>query len=118
MSDIRKRRLTIPENLQVGPDMQEVTFTMYTDYLLNVYKAFNETGQGIRASIRIDAAFKDIKTDGETAEKPRQYVDLEERDWEMLKNASEQPGVPYPVQPARLLVKYLDAIVKAAQLTD
>ena len=113
MSD-KKRRIYIPDTVTVGKAEQEVPYDDFIDFLLNVYQPFNSTGEGLRASVRIDAAYKNArKEEGEVIEKPREYFDLEDKDWRMLKEAANNPGVIYPIRPARTILPYIDSIEDA-----
>jgi len=74
---------------------------MFANWLLNTCKRFNETGTQIRQAMRIEMAF---------AKTP---IVLSPEDWDAIREAANAPGAPYPVQPARALVPFIDAIDNA-----
>jgi hypothetical protein len=83
----------------------EFTFQKFVTYLLNSCKEFSADGQALRSGVRIEFAL-----DSES-------VILREEDWSKLKNCALNPGVPYPCNPARAVVPYIDAIEDAERVS-
>jgi hypothetical protein len=102
------KKITVPETperlkgmvTREGP--VEFTFAKFVTYLLNSCKEFDGDAAGLRAGVRIEEAV------GSGAE-----VALREDDWQKLKACATNPGVPYPCNPARAVVPYIDAIENA-----
>jgi len=103
------RTIRIPEGslnvADVTPGL--VDFLWFVRRIIDTDKRFNESGQGIRAAARVEAALTKIATneDGERT------VFLEEADWVILRDAVESPsGGVYPISPGRVLAPYIEAI--------
>lgn len=110
------KSISIPTALTLGATEDgkttEYSFRDFVTYLLNTNPAFNETGAGLRASVRIDTAVSAAVS----------TFNLSEEDWVLLKDAAELPKVrdkdgqvimSYPLTPSRALVPFLEAIASA-----
>jgi hypothetical protein len=76
-------------------------------WVVNTAKQFNDTGQGIRASIRVLA-----EVEGKDA---GDVVELEQDDWRLLHEAFEAPAQGFcpPLEqkiPGRMFLTYIDAL--------
>lgn len=114
------KNINIPADLTLSASSQEAeppkfSFRTYVTYLLDSNPVFNESGSGLRASVRIDTA----------AKKAGDVMSLADEDWALLREASESPKVRdrdgqivtrYPIHPSRALLPFLDAIATAKEV--
>lgn len=98
------RKIAVPAgHIDVsGIESGTVTFGWFVLAMLNTDTRFNATGTGIRAAVRIERAL----TRGSE-------IFLEEADWTLLRDVVEAPNCLYPLNPARVLVPYVEAIAEA-----
>jgi hypothetical protein len=113
------RVITVPGPIAVdllddkGDAKKTYSLKDFIEYLISTNPAFNESGAGIRKSVRIEKA---IGEDGPT-------ITLTDEDWETLKDTAENPRVRnpndqsiltvYPFRPAKKLFPLIDAIASA-----
>ncbi len=105
------RHVLPPEALKVG----DQTFGLpdLLEFLINTDDQFNADGAGIRSGVRVETAIAAFRA-GPIGDP----LPLEDQDWERAKNAAEKPtmrGQPgmYPIQPARKVTPFVDAIANA-----
>lgn len=110
------RIITVPESVPLVIGAEPWTFTRALESIVDRAGEFNQTGSGIRASIRVLAAFKDAKVSD--------TVTLSEPDWALLKSAfNATPILPGPLSagnppqpvhvPGLTFLGYLDAVDNA-----
>lgn len=96
--------------------LEPFTFDNFVQHLINTDDKFNKSGPVIRLALRIEDALANGKT----------YVELENSQWEVLKEVAEAPSAPYPalyvtgsdgtiekLHFGRRLLPFIDAIVEA-----
>jgi len=121
MAELRK--ITIPDLIKVNAlvedekgnqkrEVQDYTFYDYVGYLINTQEGFNKTGPGIRAGVRIMKKLSEAK---ESEDMVKSIV-IDEPDWTLLQETSEEPPQGYPFGPTRLLLSFLDAINDAEKV--
>lgn len=107
--------MKIPPPIKLSQVNQHMTFHQFVTHLLDDTR-FNDSGRGLRASMRIDRAVSDAKI-GES-------VDITKEDYDLLKAVAEAPSHGYPqlqsfapdgtvlfkLPVGRQLVPFLDAI--------
>lgn len=81
------------------------TFANLVYWFIDGDKRFVSDAPGIRAAGRV----------AQQLEKAKDFLALEEADWVKLKEAAENPSVPYPLSPPRRLAPFLEAISSAGE---
>ncbi len=106
------RYITIPPSVGLQVNGEPWTFTCCVRHVVNSHALFNQSGPGIRASIRVLDAFEKCNEPGKT-------VELQEEDWRLLQMAMEgSPLVPdladdagrKLICPGRTFITYLEAV--------
>ena len=73
--------------------------------LIDSDRQFVSDAAGLKASLRIEEAL----------EKADRFLQLEESDWSRLRQASDTPTAGFPLQPARRLLPFINAIQNASE---
>ena len=79
-------------------------------WAINSDKRFNATGQGIRVSVRIDAALK------KSNDNKSHFIALQEDDWKLLCEMLEEPSEGFPFRPARNLMPFIEEVKAATEV--
>lgn len=107
----------------------EYNFHTFVEHMINNEPRFNNSGPGIRAGARIEAALKKIdvvSTNGHDVAS----LSLEESDWKLLQESVESPAKGYPelarmdadgkivasIGIGRFLLPFIDAIRDAKEV--
>ena len=114
MADLRK--INIPEAIQIKTLVNEngkqerktsdYTFFDYVAFLINNQATFNKGGPPTRAGDRILIKLDEARE----SEEEEKSITIDEPDWTILKDTSEEPPQGYPFGPTRLLLSFLNAI--------
>jgi hypothetical protein len=109
------------EPIVIGDKPYTYSMPQLVKWLVDTCKAFNESGVGIRASVRIEQTF----AVGDVAPVS---VTLSEEDWQRLRDAAETPDSGYPsltardgdkvlaqIPLARQMLPFIDAIAEAKE---
>lgn len=122
-----QREITLPEPLKIGAppaDGKEDTRDSFGVpqlllWAINSQPAFNQTGPGIRAAVRIEKPCLDW-LNAPADDKP-ETLRIEDDAWKLAKEALEAPapgadGNAYPFQPTRVLLPLIDAVATAREV--
>jgi hypothetical protein len=114
-----KKAIKYPPVLNINLNGQISTYGLndFCLYLVDTCRIFNETGVGIRAGARIDAAVRsviELESTGLPQSKVSELI-LEAEDLDKLDSVCEEPDKGYPFLPARALLPFIDAIKEAAE---
>lgn len=92
------KEITVCEPIKIGED--DFTLPMFLLWAINTAPAFNNSGVGIRSAVRIERA----------ADEANGVIRLDDEDYDRLLAVVKKPDAGYPINPARVVLPFLDAI--------
>lgn len=108
------RKILIPADiLEVAGLPPPTDFRWFARVIVDSQEEANKDAAGLRAGARIDAALADDPRVANPA--AQDCVLLEEHDWQLLKRTVEAPTKGYPINPARKLLPFINAICDASE---